>query len=60
MPSRKPGEAGYCHCSDCKRDYNKIAKKRDRGTADPVDSENFWDRVHEYSDLRDRVKRSRR
>jgi hypothetical protein len=62
MPSRG-ANGGYCSCSDCAPKPWKMGKatagRRGR-KPDPVDSDGFWDRVREHSELRDLDRKTRR
>jgi hypothetical protein len=62
MGSSNPGD-GYCGCADCRPKPWKMGKAttgRGGVKPDPVDSDGFWDRVHEHSELRDLERKTRR
>jgi hypothetical protein len=62
MPSRG-GNGGYCSCADCRPKPWKMGKAtagRGGRKPDPVDSDGFWDRVREHSELRDLDRKTRR
>ena len=66
MPSKEPGQSGYCNCMDCKEAAAKRARKVKTGrrsfeTRPPrPDMEHFWDEVHRTSAIRDEGRRKRR